>query len=869
MPMCSCTSATGAAGFISLLAVSLEMLEFVSTLFLHLAPNETAWSDALTTFLARWGHVFEAQDSLHRRFASALGQFQILVCIVNAEVDKQIVIARREISSWDPIDRDNIDPDAIILPKVDESMPITARFEPTTRTMNGHAKGDVNGLTMPSRTTLPHPGPDPPISPSDYLRSRCPLCFGGVNKVGESKLPEFFLCLDACFALRQNKDYDCRPGQKKQPGTQDPQIVPPGTCELPRSFLEAWKARVEAARPVKGHECHTKHVSKQGEYMVDVADGEGDCVEPGLRVPNSYLENCGKSFIAADGERVKTPGQHFSDTGMMAGVCCHDRVIIWSNMWMPGEQQFYALAIIDFVMAQLPVHCTLKWNLLPQWMPRIVFGISVFHAYGHQWVCQLWYHPQKGNIWGLTDREGCERLWSDLQSLIPNLRVTGFHHRLFLLDLQIEHQDHLKLCQAGVWLEKHHLNAAQDLVEVLQKQLMLVPLSDSIASRNEVAEITTSIAEQEKIVSRLSKQDNDLTAVLQLGDPISYEKLEKMRGHAWFEHQLNMQALKACIIAKVCEKNFKTRNLTGAFRSKAVDHNTMEHTTKALKRHYRSVKSLVVDYNKWQLNMMKLRGRGGISKNAIIPPPIDMKGLFGLDVNNDIWQDIGLTNDEFDGTVPPWLGDEDVRNGIRLMQEVQWFEDKSAALMAASNACQDDDLKFFLREHIQTLCNLGKRWGQAIDALNVALPGELRGSQRHTNSQSGGVSLVFEVDSSDDEEDFELEPPLVLADSAILAAADYTHQQGLSSDEGRMAASSTGGASLTPEEASISWVSKGICVIVDSPCSFLHSSIFCIVQKSFREVDEVDPAITVIWVQCNLMVYTNTYIPEPVRAFSL
>ncbi|KAF9503565.1 hypothetical protein BS47DRAFT_1263744, partial [Hydnum rufescens UP504] len=72
--------------------------------------------------------------------------------------------------------------------------------------------------------------------------------------------------------------------------------------------------------------------------------------------------------------------------------------------------------------------------------------------------------------------------------------------------------------------------------------------------------------------------------------------------------------------------------------------------------------------------------------------------LFGLDVNNDIWQDIGLANDEFDGTVPPWLGDEDVQNGIQLMQEVvnchgklylcnresyllqQWFEDESAAL---------------------------------------------------------------------------------------------------------------------------------------------------------------------------------------------
>ncbi|KAF9505469.1 hypothetical protein BS47DRAFT_1306579 [Hydnum rufescens UP504] len=75
------------------LAVSLDMLEFVSTLFVHLAPNETAWADALTSFLARRGHVFEAQDSLRRRFASALGQYQVLVRVVTAEMDKQISVA--------------------------------------------------------------------------------------------------------------------------------------------------------------------------------------------------------------------------------------------------------------------------------------------------------------------------------------------------------------------------------------------------------------------------------------------------------------------------------------------------------------------------------------------------------------------------------------------------------------------------------------------------------------------------------------------------------------------------------------------------------------------------------------------------------
>ena len=453
------------------------------------------------------------------------------------------------------------------------------------------------------------------------------------------------MCLDACFAIRRNKDYDRRPGHKKQPGNQDPRIVLPGTRELSCSFLEAWKARVEAVRPVNLQTHRTKRASKMGEYSVDVADTGDDNVEPGLHVPNSYLDSCGKSFVAADGERVKTPGEHFSDTGVMAGVCRHDRVIVWANMWTPGEQQFYALAIIDFVMAQLPIcwrvgilydvgcqihRSALKWDIMPRWMPRIVFGISVFHAYGHQWVCQLWYHPRKGDVWGLTDGEGCERIWSELRRLIPNLRVTGFHRRLFLLDLQIEHQDHQKLRLAGVWLEKRvkatkarlalaqekrakirhtdeylqaqfeeqrayqsrplerqskkkgihavekilavrqRLSAAQDLTEVLQKQLLSVPVSDSIASRSEIAEITSAIVEQEKIVSRLSKQDHELTAVLKLGDPVSFSKLEKMKGHAWFEHQLNMRALKARIIAKACERNFETQNLTGAFRSKAV-----------------------------------------------------------------------------------------------------------------------------------------------------------------------------------------------------------------------------------------------------------------------------------------------------------
>ena len=82
-----------------------------------------------------------------------------------------------------------------------------------------------------------------------------------------------------------------------------------------------------------------------------------------------------------------------------------------------------------------------------------------------------------------------------------------------------------------------------------------------------------------------------------------------------------------------------------------------------------------------------------------------MKGLFSLDVNNDIWEDIGLIDDEFNGDVPPWLGNETVQNGIRLMQDItncqaeleicsrerrslhHWFDEESATVMTVFQSC--------------------------------------------------------------------------------------------------------------------------------------------------------------------------------------
>ncbi|KAF9509302.1 hypothetical protein BS47DRAFT_1252443, partial [Hydnum rufescens UP504] len=70
------------------LAVSLDMLELVSILFVHSAPNERAWAATITKYLKNRGHEFSTGDSLRRWFAAALAQYQVLIQLVDGEMDR-------------------------------------------------------------------------------------------------------------------------------------------------------------------------------------------------------------------------------------------------------------------------------------------------------------------------------------------------------------------------------------------------------------------------------------------------------------------------------------------------------------------------------------------------------------------------------------------------------------------------------------------------------------------------------------------------------------------------------------------------------------------------------------------------------------
>lgn len=159
-----------------------------------------------------------------------------------------------------------------------------------------------------------------------------------------------------------------------------------------------------------------------------------------MHLPTSVLNDCNSSFKAADEQREKASTTFFADTGIMALICRHDRLLFAANMTHAGERQHYALALLPKLLSHIPSSMTIgllydiacqlkrsmiKFGFLKQFFQHFTFAVSVFHAYGHQWACQVVYHPRKCQGFSLSDGEGCERFWSSIKKLIPTLRVSG------------------------------------------------------------------------------------------------------------------------------------------------------------------------------------------------------------------------------------------------------------------------------------------------------------------------------------------------------------------------------------------------------------------------------------------------------------
>lgn len=86
-----------------------------------------------------------------------------------------------------------------------------------------------------------------------------------------------------------------------------------------------------------------------------------------------------------------------------------------------------------------------------------------------------------------------------------------------------------------------------------------------------------------------------------------------------------------------------------------------------MQRREPTVQKLSQKYNELCRSMAHLIATKQAPQGAVVPEIIPPGGLWKLDVDDTIWQDIGLDEDDYNGQPPLWLCDDKVRAGIRSM----------------------------------------------------------------------------------------------------------------------------------------------------------------------------------------------------------
>lgn len=135
------------------------------------------------------------------------------------------------------------------------------------------------------------------------------------------------------------------------------------------------------------------------------------------------------------------------------------------------------------------------------------------------------------------------------------------------------------------------------------------------------------------------------------------------------------------------------------------DENLRQHAELQLKRRQPGIMKLVKKFNDCVTKMETLKAKGEAPTTARIPKTIESKGLFSLDIEDDIWQDVDVLNEE---PAPRWMSDETVRRGIRALLVKRRCIEEVARLQKEMLAMQE----WFKREwaKVETACRRFRKY---------------------------------------------------------------------------------------------------------------------------------------------------------------
>ncbi|THH15529.1 hypothetical protein EUX98_g9451, partial [Antrodiella citrinella] len=238
------------------------------------------------------------------------------------------------------------------------------------------------------------------------------------------------------------------------------------------------------------------------------------------------------------------------------------------------------------------------------------------------------------------------------------------------------------------------------------------------------------------VVSQERYELRKLSVMSKLGE-VELKELQQIKTSEYLTCHVNAHALCTRIVHRMRNRRFELDRLERSYRTAVNEAHLEAHITKSMKSRQSTISNLVKRYNTLCDKMQDLIGKKKAPKNAVAPRQIKMEGLFKLDVDHDVWQDLGFGTVEGDD-VPRWLSSEKVREGIRHVLELdrcreevvrlgwercalqEWFMVEWKSIVRAIEKTSDDDVKFQLKGRRDMLLDLYIGWEGKLKRVDAA-----------------------------------------------------------------------------------------------------------------------------------------------------
>ncbi|KIK80791.1 hypothetical protein PAXRUDRAFT_36082 [Paxillus rubicundulus Ve08.2h10] len=562
----------------------------------------------------------------------------------------------------------------------------------------------------PSRACNPH-HPSPLLSHinlcASILVQRCPVCFGGTTFGRSLSIDsgDIHVATDGNFHHRHHHSAG------DSPSFYDLAYF------LPKSQVDMMGIHIEKQRK-KPPKIHRRPV------------------------PDEAIDACESSYEAAD-------GKNFNDTGLMALICRHDIPLFLANIDSPGEQQKYSVVLITHLFSLLPPQATVVvlydvgrvlsrtlslYNILPESVvQRLRFAMTVMHAYGHEWACQLVFNPHLAVGLGLLDGEGTERLWSCLIKLIGMKHSSSRQRHIWLIDRQvtavssemhrdlgdwIKHQLQCGVCEQGRLAQNQIENCGVGVRELGQQwasqkesQLSICAyaparlkkeLDTILALQVDIDTMDRAIQAARTAMTCDSMPDNTMAALDSLDCTHEHliskvdtlysslnvcDKFPELDG-------ISLDFIHILLLARDLKINIRKRTISTFFEwdkldravggaQQALGMKLHQQTRKAISKQQPALMSAIRKFNGYCEQLEDLYDP---TWSIPIPEPLPTR-LNELRNHQSLMEDIWISRSE--GEIPRWMEDKDIRDGIRAMLKCdQCLEEQCQLGTEADNLCR-------------------------------------------------------------------------------------------------------------------------------------------------------------------------------------